>query len=59
MISIGCVLSNRLFDDELPSARPSLGRLLGIPIDVSLFLYSGSAIVFGCFPSAVPGTLMM
>ncbi|KAH8794019.1 hypothetical protein BGZ57DRAFT_937975 [Hyaloscypha finlandica] len=54
MISIGCVLSNRLFGDELPSARPSLGRLLGIPINVSLFLYSRSAIVFGCFPSAAP-----
>jgi hypothetical protein len=58
MISIGCVLSNRLFGEEVPSARRSLGRL-GIPIDVSSFLYSGFVIVFGCFPSAESGTLMI
>jgi choline transport protein len=40
MITIDCVLRKRLLGKELPSARRSLGRF-GIPIDGSLFLYSG------------------
>jgi choline transport protein len=40
MITIGCVLRKRLLGKELPSARRPLGRS-GIPIDGSLFLYSG------------------
>jgi amino acid transporter len=40
MITIDCVLRKRLLGKELPSARRPLGRF-GIPIDGSLFLYSG------------------
>jgi choline transport protein len=55
MISIGCVLRKRLLREELPIARWSLGRF-GTSINAFAFLYSGFAIVFSCFPPAVPVT---
>ena len=55
MISIGCVLRKRLLGEELPIARWSLGRF-GTSINAFAFLYSGFAIVFSCFPPAVPVT---
>jgi choline transport protein len=55
MISIGCVLRKRLLGEELPIARWSLGRF-GTAINAFALLYSGFAIIFSCFPSAVPVT---
>jgi amino acid transporter len=55
MVSIGCVLRKRLLGEELPIARWSLGRF-GTAINGFAFLYSGFAIVFSCFPPAVPVT---
>ena len=55
MISIGCVLLQRLRKQDLPPARWRLGRW-GLPINAFAFLYSGFVIVFSCFPNRVPVT---
>ncbi|KAF8864083.1 amino acid transporter-like protein [Acephala macrosclerotiorum] len=52
-ISIGCILHKRLLNEELPSARWSLGRF-GIPVNAFAFFYSAFLIVFSCFPVTLP-----
>lgn len=57
IISIGCVLRKRLLGETLPKARWSLGRF-GVPINAFALFYCGFVLVFACFPSQVPVTLM-
>lgn len=52
-ISIGCLLLKRLRSFPLPRARWSLGAF-GLPINAFAFVYSCWAIVFVCFPVALP-----
>lgn len=54
-ISIGCLLLKRLRGQSLPQGRWSLGAL-GLPINAFAFVYSCWAIVFVCFPVALPVT---
>lgn len=55
MISIGCVLRERLRGEELPPARWSLGRF-GILVNAFPFLTSGFVVVFCYFPDSLPVT---
>lgn len=52
-ISIGCVLWRRVRSQPLPPARWSLGRW-GLVINALGFLYSLFAIIWCCFPVALP-----
>lgn len=55
MISIGCVLLERVRKQDLPPPGWSLGRW-GLPINVFAFVCSGFVIVFSCFLNSVPVT---
>lgn len=55
MISIGCVLLQRVRKQQLPPARWSLGRW-GLPVNAFAFLYSAFVMVFCAFPNTLPVT---